>query len=204
MFFLKKKEFKYKDEVTALINDSTSLLHEKINALELEIKELKTRELNKQINNNLVEIMSVHSLLYSMHNNITQYLYTYKTIKLSIVLKLRDMYLDGLKSKYKNPNFKFNKKLNEGFLLPLFQLYDFSIRIVDDNDNDNVIFDGYDVEIRKKFKDACNNRCSWKEYPYICLKKLVKSVPDIMFGLYVPDTISGEFGMRIEDYVEML
>ena len=168
------------------------------------VKELKdeVQMLKEKINNNddYIQTLALHFVIFSIHKNTTDFLYTYKTIKLANVLKMKDMYLNALRTKYDNPELEYNKLLGYGFVLSLQKLYYFSIRIVDDNGN--VIFDGFDTKIKNIFNKACQS-CDWSKYPYECLKDLVKAVPNIMFELHVPDTIGGKFGLRVEDYVEM-
>lgn len=193
-----------KDEITALIKESTSELINRINILEEENKDLKKeiRNIKNTFDNNYIQTITIHCLMHSMHRNTCEFLYNHRTVWLSSIMQMRDFYLDALRAKYKDSNLQYNKHLGYGFHLPIHQLYNYSIKIVDSNNNE-VIFDGQNQEIKVLFKEACNSG-DWSKYPYECLKKLVKTVPHIMFDLYVPDTISGKYGMRIDDYVETL
>ncbi len=179
------------------------MVEERIEALEKMVKDLKNEVQKLKIENidSYIQTITLHCLLHSIHRNTSDYLYTYKTVTLSNVLKMRELYLDALRTKFKNPNLEYNNYLGQGFILSLQKLYDYSIRIVDNNGN--IIFNGFESEIKNIFNEACKTG-NWSKYPYESLKELVKAVPNIMFDLYVPDTVAGKFGMRVEDYVRTL
>jgi hypothetical protein len=179
------------------------MVEERIEALEKMVKDLKNEVQKLKVENtdSYIQTITLHCLLHSIHRNTSDYLYTYKTVTLSNVLKMRELYLDALRTKFRDPNLEYNNYLGQGFILSLQRLYAYSIRIVDDNGN--IIFNGFETEIKNIFDEACKSG-NWSKYPYECLKELVKLVPNIMFDLYVPETVAGKFGMRVEEYVKTL
>ncbi len=193
------------DKINALIKESTSELTNRINKLEQENRDLKKEisNIKNTFDDNYIQTITIHCVMHSMHRNTCDFLYNHRTVWLSSIMQMRDFYLDALRAKYKDSSLEYNKYSGHGFHLPLQQLYNYSIKIVDNNNNNEVIFDGQNQELKTLFKEACNSG-DWSKYPYDCLKKLVRAVPHIMFDLYVPDTIAGKFGMRVEDYVETL
>lgn len=195
----------FEDKINSLIKESTSELTNRLNKLEQENMELKKEisNIKNTFDDNYIQTITIHCVMHSMHRNTCEFLYNHRTVWLSSIMQMRDFYLDALRAKYKDSSLEYNKYSGHGFHLPLHQLYNYSIKIVDNNNNNEVIFDGQNPELKTLFKEACNSG-DWSKYPYECLKKLVRVVPQIMFDLYVPDTIAGKFGMRVEDYVETL